>query len=86
MTQYTLEPNVRWCVGRFGITLSDGHGVTRELAYPDAAVWDLISRGYPFAKVVSMLTSIASLDAAASEAVVRSALEQWASGGFLEQV
>ena len=86
MTQYTLRPNVRWCVGRVGITLSDGNGVTREVAYPDAAVWDLISRGYPFAKVVSMLTFIASLEPAAAEAAVRSALEQWASGGFLERV
>jgi hypothetical protein len=47
-------------------------------------VWDLLSRGYPFAKVVSMITHIAGLDPSAADALVRGAIEDWARDGFVE--
>ena len=86
MTSYRVRSAVRWSVGRVTVTLADGTGKVRTLGYPEAAVWDLVSRGYRFPKVVSMMTHIASLDETATRALVCSTLEDWAESGFLERV
>jgi len=86
MTDYRVGRGVRWSVGRVTLTLADAKGNVRTLRYPEAAVFDLVSRGRPFAKVVSLTAHILSLDAAGAEALVRSTLEEWADGGFLERV
>ncbi len=85
MTTYRVGPRVQWSVGRVTVTLTDGSGRVRTLQYPEAAVWDLVSRAYPFAKVVSMTAHIAALDEIAASALVRAALEEWAESGFLEK-
>lgn len=84
MRKYKLGPDVRWVVERFAVVLTDGKGTVRTLHYPEAAVWDLLSRGYAFDKVASMITHIAALDAPAADALVRVSVEDWAQGGFIE--
>jgi hypothetical protein len=86
MNAYKLGSGVRWAVERFGIVLTDSGGRVHTLAYPEAAIWDLFSRGYAFEKTVSMMSHIAELDAAAADALVRGAVDGWVAGGLLEQV
>ena len=86
MSAYKLRPGVRWVVERFGIVLTDGSGVARTLPYPQAAIWDLFSRGYAFEKTVSMMCHIAEIDEAGADGLVRAAVAEWLAGGLLEQV
>ena len=85
MTQYRVSPNVRWVVDRYTVTVTDGRGTMRTLNYPEAAVWDLFTRGTQYDKVVAMVGHVASLDAAASEQVVRDSIDDWTHSGFLER-
>lgn len=86
MMEYRVSRSVRWSVGRASVTLTDGKGKIRTLHYPEAAFWDLLSRGYSFAKVVSMTAHIASLDEAAAHGLLCSTLEEWTASGFLERI
>jgi hypothetical protein len=85
MTHYRVSPGVRWCVERVSVIVTDGKGQMLTLVYPEAAVWDLFSRGYPFSRVVSMTAHIASLDPDAADALVRTTVEEWAARGFVER-
>lgn len=66
-----------------GLILADGHGATCRVAYPDAAIWDLISRSYDFGKTVWMMRYIAGLDDESSRHLVCDALDRWTTAGFL---
>jgi hypothetical protein len=83
MTRYCLAPGVRWHVGPTSLTLTDGKGRVRTLGYPEAAVWDLVSRGYALDKVVPMMTHIAALEEDGARRLVASSLEAWHEDGFL---
>lgn len=85
MSAYRLSPTVRWAVERFTLRLTDARGQVAILGYPDAAIWDLLSRGYPYPKVVSMMTHIAGLDEGEASSAVRSAISAWVKGGFLQE-
>lgn len=84
MRSYRLAPGVRWAVERSAVKLTDAKGTVRTLRYPEAAVWDLLSRGYAFDKVVSMITHIAALDSPGANVLVRTSVEDWAQSGFIE--
>jgi hypothetical protein len=83
-TTYRLCPRVKWVVERFTLRVTDGSGALRTFDYPEAAVWDLMSRGYPFAQVVSMTGHIMSVGAETADTLVRRSLEQWAASGLIE--
>lgn len=85
MSDYRLAPGVHWMVERYSIAVTRPHATRLTLPYPAAAVWDLFSRGYPFARVVSMVEHIASIEPAAADRLVRSLLEQWVEEGFVER-
>jgi hypothetical protein len=84
MKKYRLSPNVRWVVERFTVIVTDGSGRVRALRYPEAAIWDLVSRGYAYDKVVPMMAHIAARDAAEADTLVRTTLENWAGDGLIE--
>jgi len=81
---YRCGPDVAYAVESTGIVLmGEPDGPVRHLGYPEAAVWDLISRRYTFDRTVAMLRAIASLDACEAEHVVRRCLREWTDAGFL---
>ena len=45
-------------------------GVATTLGYPQAAIWDFLTRGEPEEKICAKLCAIASLDPAAAQALV----------------
>ncbi len=85
MILYHVAPGVRWAVERTTLTLVDGRGGACRLGYPEAAVWDLVSRGYPLAEVARMIAAIASLDPTAADAIIRSAIEGWERAGLIRR-
>ena len=84
LTSYRPGRSIRWVVNPTSLTLTDGTHVHR-LEYPDAAIWDLLTRGYAFKKIVSMMTHIASLDETAAESLVRARLSAWMATGLVER-
>jgi hypothetical protein len=67
-----------------GITLIHrGTGTTRSLRYPEAALWDLLSRGYSYERTLSLLCAIASLAPEAAERLLLDSLAAWVEVGFL---
>ena len=73
-------------MGRSALTLTDGKGNVRNVDYPEAAIWDLLSRGYSFTQVATMMAHIASVDVERANAMIRDALEEWAASGFIESL
>ncbi len=84
--RYRLAQGVRWVVGPAGLTVVTAAGHQHVLGYPEAAVWDLFSRPYAFAKVVSMTGHIADLRPAEAEAFVHDTLSTWVRQGLVEPV
>jgi hypothetical protein len=85
MTTFRLSSGVQWVVDRFTVTVRAADGTSTRLHYPDAAIWDLVSRDYPFARVVALLAHIAALDRGAAESLVYARFEEWAAAGLLER-
>jgi hypothetical protein len=69
-----------------GILLIDQRsGRSRRLHDSEAALWDLMSRGYSYVQIVAMISAIGSLPAKGAEQLVRSSLAAWLEEGFLER-
>lgn len=65
------------------VLINEKTGVVSLLGYPQAAVWDLLTRGYSYDRSVPMLTAITSLQADEIEALIAESLEKWLEDGFL---
>ncbi len=77
--------HVVWIVEPWGVTLIHApHGRSCQLPYPEAAIWDLLTRCRPEETIRSMLELIAGIGPHEAEALVRSRLDAWAEEGWLE--
>ena len=71
MSEYRAAEHVRWAVETAGVVLIDGAtGTATTLGYPQAAIWDFLTRGEPVEQICAKLCAIASLDPAAAQALV----------------
>jgi hypothetical protein len=86
MTTYRRPPGVTWVVDRGSLVVSDGQGGVHRVTYPEAAVWDFLSRGYSFGKIVLLTGHVAATDHAGAERIVRDALDAWTRAGLLERL
>jgi hypothetical protein len=82
---YRVAEGVQWSVETRGLLLTDGGGLTYALDYPEAAVWDLVSRGCHPRKAASMLQYIASVPPGDAEELVVRILEQWVRLGLMQR-
>jgi hypothetical protein len=81
---YQCTASTRWAVDIRGIALvNQATGTTRFLKYPQAAIWDLIARNYPYAHTIRMLQAITTLQEAEVQAILRESLDTWVKNGFL---
>ena len=83
LRRYQLTAGLQWTAETDGLIVIDGRGETTRLGYPEAAIWDLISRSYDFPKTVCMMRFIAGLEEEASRRLVWDTLEHWHSTGLL---
>lgn len=82
--RYSAARSAHWVVEDHGIYLVNaGAAQARLLAYPEAAVWDLFSRGDSFERVVRKVSAIAALDGEATRRFVRSCIDHWVEAGYL---
>ena len=81
---YQCAPHTKWAVDIRGILLmNEESGTVCLLLYPQAAIWDVISRGYSYAQTVRMVCAITSLQADEVEKLLVKSLEAWTRAGFL---
>jgi hypothetical protein len=81
---YQCAPHIKWAVDTQGIMLmNQDTAEVHRLANPQAAVWDLITREYPYPKTVGMLAAIAALDETAAEHLLMESLQAWTEAGIL---
>ena len=71
-------PGMLWTVEPEGVAVGDSlrHEWVR-LAYPEAAVWDLLARGRTKAETATLVRWIAALAPAEAEALVEQCLKCW---------
>lgn len=74
-----------WLVESRGVELFDAKSGKREsLPYPQAAIWDLLVRGYGVEAIGPMVELIGGIAPAQAAALVAGSLEDWIRGGWLE--
>jgi hypothetical protein len=84
MNRFRVAEPVRWAVEAAGVVLvNDATGAVITLGYPQAAVWDLLTRGDSGAKIGAKLCAIAALEPAAARALVRETAAALREAGFL---
>jgi hypothetical protein len=82
--RYVSSPDVAWTVEARGIrVIHEASGRVLELAYPAAAVWDLVQRGYSADRIAGMLAAIAKVGRATAEGLYRENVEAWVRNGWL---
>lgn len=84
MRGYRVAAGVRWAVEAGGVALvNDSTGTGATLGYPQAAIWDFLTRGEPGERIAARLCVVASLDMAAAQALVLETVAAWEQAGFL---
>ena len=54
-----------------------------HMHYPQAALWDLISRKYSYDKIINMLSVIISEDKKSTKRLVQECINAWLENGYL---
>ena len=84
MSEYRVADGVKWAVEAGGVVLIDcSTGADKTLGYPEAAIWDFLTRGESSAAIAAKVCAIASLDQAASQALVAETVAALREAGFL---
>ena len=83
MQSYVVAPSVRWIVERRGLLLLNGDQSCLNVCYPEAAIWDLMSRGYSFSVIMNMLVPITRLETPEIMRLFDEALNTWIAEGYL---
>ncbi|MGA2328433.1 MAG: PqqD family protein [Bryobacteraceae bacterium] len=84
MSEFRAAEQVRWAVEAAGVVLIDGAtGAATTLGYPEAAIWDLITRGDSRERIAAKLCAIAGLEPAAAQELVLNTVAVLREAGFL---
>jgi hypothetical protein len=85
MSEYRSAEQVRWAVEAAGVVLiNNANGAATTLCYPEAAIWDLITRGDSNERIAAKLCAIVGLDPAAARQLVLDTVAAWRKAGFLD--
>ncbi|WP_310600609.1 hypothetical protein [Desulfobulbus sp.] len=78
--------HIFWLVERQGIVLLDPRRNRQlHLAYPEAAVWDLLIRRWPAATMRAMLAVIAGIGEDEAGRLIAACLDRWRTEGWLKE-
>jgi hypothetical protein len=83
MRTVKITPGVEWSVERYELLLRKPGGEFDRIGYPQAAIWDLLSRNYDWNETVKMMVHIAGLNAESAEALVAESIQTWKAKGLL---
>ena len=78
------HPATVWAVDQTGVrVLRRDTGKTRHLPYPDAAVWDLVTRRVPAPRLVTMISTLIGEERSSAGAWIARTIRQWKQEGWL---
>jgi hypothetical protein len=77
-------PSVCWCVDATGVTVLDRVARPRRLEYPDAVVWDCVTRSATVQEAARMVACVARIPPREASDLVRSRLQEWCEAGLIE--
>jgi hypothetical protein len=81
---FDFAPDIGWIVEETSVRVFQAEkGELLRLAYPEAAVWDLIGRHSREADMVPKLAAIGDLSRAAARSLLRACLRDWLRAGIL---
>ena len=86
MRLVTCHPEVKWSVVTRGLLLFRPDEAPRVLGYPEAALWDLLSRNVPYDRAIRLFAAIAykaTDDRRSASAVAKAAIGDWLEDGLL---
>jgi hypothetical protein len=84
MSEHRVAEKVRWAVEAGGVVIINGAtGAVTTLGYPQAAIWDFLTRGESRDRICAKLCPIASLDLAAAHALVLETVAALREAGLL---
>ncbi len=85
--KWRFAPQVTWAVDLAGITvIHSATGCVASLEYHEAALWDLLSRGYSYDRLIALVCAIASLEPQDAEQWVLTTTKEWTEAGLLVKV
>jgi hypothetical protein len=76
--------DIAWSVEQQGVAIVRRGGSLALLRYPEAAVWELLSRRAPRKRMIRLTAALLNGDAADARAFVDSALMRWLHRGWIE--
>ncbi len=81
---YQCHPQAAWIVEKYGLSLvHPDTGQSMRLNYPEAALWDLLSRGLPVQRAAVIMTVISKMAPGAVLRWIVETLDYWAQAGWL---
>lgn len=84
MTEYRAAEQVRWAVEASGVALIDcATGAATTLGYPQAAIWDFLTRDESSERIAVKMCVIASLAPEAAQLLVLETVAALREAGFL---
>jgi len=84
VSRFHCSPAVAWAVEQTGLTLLHREtGRTRALPYPQAALWDLLSRARPWNRLGETMAAIMGVDRVVAEAWMKDTVLDLAQEGWL---
>ena len=76
-------PRVTWVVEDSGLVLFDGDERRSALDTPEAALWDLLCRGVPWARLLRILAAAERISESGAELLASAAIAAWSREGWL---
>jgi hypothetical protein len=83
---YVSHPEVAWVVEKSGIRLiRQDTGASELIVYPEAMLWDLLSRNRPYERLVNIIATVAGLRKETAEHFIRKKVGDWIREGWLAE-
>lgn len=82
-SKYRCQSGVSWGVELRNTIIIDGNsGRVWTLEYPEAAIWDLLTRGCRIDRIIAMISAIADVEEPSAAKCVHSAIIKWTYAGL----
>ena len=82
-----INPDISWIVDHASVKLiNENTNTVKILNYPEAAIWDFITRGYPTEKLILLISKIAYINTSHATTIINDTIESLYKQGFLKRI
>ncbi len=80
---YSISPSVKWSVETYHILLWDPSGNVQIVEYPQAAIWDFVTRQYYPHDIINKLSFITDRTEQENKSLYNQTINEWIHNGIL---